>query len=132
MVANWGGNTAPERKLRSALHHAGLRFFKDYRPLSDLRCTADLVFPKQRVCVFVDGCFWHGCRIHFKCPKMNSGWWREKIEGNRLRDRKQTRTLTVRHWKVIRIWEHTIQSDSLGRTVARVKKILERCKRKTD
>src|SRR6266567_118132 len=124
MVANWGGNTEPERRLRSALHRAGLRFFKDYRPLSEVRCTADLVFPKQRVCVFVDGCFWHGCRLHFRCPKTNGDWWREKIESNRLRDRQQTKTLTTHRWKVIRIWEHALHPDSIVEVVTRIKDTL--------
>jgi len=126
MVANWGGNTAPERRLRSALHRAGLRFFKDYRPISEVRCTADLVFPKKRVCVFVDGCFWHGCQHHFKCPKTNREWWQEKIESNRSRDREQTKILTMHRWKVIRIWEHALDSHSLLETVRRIKNIL-RC-----
>jgi len=128
MVANWGGNTAPERRLRSALHRAGLRFFKDYRPLSEMRCAADLVFPKQRVCVFVDGCFWHGCRLHFKCPKTNGDWWREKIESNRLRDRRQTKVLTMHRWKVIRVWEHALNSHSMGRIVTRITDILRHAK----
>lgn len=120
MVANWGGNTAPERKLRSALHRAGLRFFKDCKPLRDLRCTADLVFPRRRTCVFVDGCFWHGCRRHFKRPKTNSEWWEEKINSNRARDRRQTARLSALGWNVIRVWEHDLEPEILKSTVARI------------
>lgn len=130
MVANWGGNTAPERILRSALHGAGFRFFKDCRPLPEIRCTADLVFPRHLVCIFVDGCFWHGCGRHFKCPKTNSAWWQEKIESNRLRDNRQTKALTMRKWKVIRVWEHALDAHSLRHTVAQIKAILENRSRK--
>src|SRR5260370_28648430 len=108
MVANYGGNTTPERLLRSALFRLGLRFRRDKRPVSSLRCMADIVFRRQRVCVFVDGCFWHGCRKHFECPKTNGAWWQEKIEANRVRDRFQTKTLQRAGWKVVRIWEHDI------------------------
>jgi DNA mismatch endonuclease (patch repair protein) len=124
MTANWGGDTGPERTLRSALHRAGFRFFKDYRPLPKLRCTADLVFPKQRVCVFVDGCFWHGCRRHFKCPTAHGDWWQEKIDANRMRDRKQTKLLTANQWRVVRVWEHSLRKDELEQTVARIKRVL--------
>jgi len=108
MVANYGGNTLPERLLRSALHQAGLRFRKDRRPLGPVRCRADVVFTKRRVCVFVDGCFWHGCPLHFDSPKTHRPWWNEKIEENRKRDRRQAAMLTSAGWKVIRFWEHEI------------------------
>lgn len=121
MVANWGGNTAPERRLRSALHKSGLRFFIDYRPVPEIRCTADVVFPKAKVCVFVDGCFWHGCRLHFKSPKSNTGWWREKIQGNRDRDRKQSQLLKSHGWTVVRVWEHAVFNGSLERLVRKIK-----------
>lgn len=129
MVANWGGNTTPERRLRSALHKAGLRFFKDYRPLPELRCTADVVFPKAKVCLFVDGCFWHGCQLHFRRPKRNSAWWQEKIESNRTRDRKQAKLLASQHWKVVRVWEHALRDSSLDRIVRKVRNIVS-CHRK--
>src|SRR5437764_2324869 len=73
-------DTAPERKLRSALHRSGLRFRVHVRPLPGVRREADIVFPKARVAVFVDGCFWHGCPDHAPWPKANAAWWREKIE----------------------------------------------------
>jgi len=118
MQANYGGMTKPEVLLRSALHRAGLRFFKDYRPAAGLRCTADVVFPSQRVCVFVDGCFWHGCPRHFKVPKTHSAWWLEKIEDNRRRDRRQAAELRKRGWRVIRVWEHKLsEPDAIVRMV---------------
>lgn len=58
----------PEPYLRNALHALGLRFWKNRRPIHAMRCEADIVFPARRVCIFVDGCFWHGCPLHFHVP----------------------------------------------------------------
>jgi DNA mismatch endonuclease (patch repair protein) len=111
MKANVGATTRPEMLLRGALHKGGLRFRKNVRPLRAVRCEADIVFPRQRVCVFIDGCYWHGCPFHFKCPKTNSDWWREKISANIERDRRQTQLLRDGGWNVLRFWEHEIQVD---------------------
>jgi DNA mismatch endonuclease, patch repair protein len=102
-----------------------MRFFKDYKPLADLRCTADLAFPKQRVCIFVDGCFWHGCRRHFIPPKTNAAWWLEKIRDNRVRDKRQKKKLMAHQWSVIRVWEHALQPGALEKTVNYIRSVLE-------
>jgi DNA mismatch endonuclease, patch repair protein len=99
-------DTAPERKLRSALHKIGLRFRIHVRPLAGVRREADVVFPKARVAVFVDGCFWHGCPDHASWPKANADWWREKIEGNRRRDADTDERLRQAGWTVVRMWTH--------------------------
>lgn len=109
MQANWGNELSPERTLRSELHRIGLRFRKNRRPLAGLRCTADIVFPRHRLCVFVDGCFWHGCPLHFSCPKSHSGWWREKIEATKRRDKQHTAALRRGGWRVVRLWEHEVR-----------------------
>lgn len=111
MKANYGSNLKPERLLRSLLHEAGLRFRKDCRPVPAFRCTADIVFPRKRVCVFVDGCFWHGCPQHFACPKTNAEWWAEKINATRNRDERQREHIRSQGWRVIRVWEHEIVKD---------------------
>src|SRR5438270_4526895 len=80
MQANVGRETDAERLVRSYLHRAGFRFRKDARPVRKLRCAADLVFRRHKICIFVDGCFWHGCPVHFKTPKANRAWWSEKID----------------------------------------------------
>ena len=120
MVANYGGNTAPERLLRSALRRAGLKFRREGQVIPNLRCKADVVFPAERVCVFVDGCFWHGCQLHFSVPKTHSSWWREKVEDNRRRDRRNTGRLRAAGWKVIRVWEHAIAPDSMPLVLKRI------------
>lgn len=120
MQANTGRTTEPERKLRSMLHRQGLRFRADARPEQSLRCTADLVFRRSKVCVFVDGCYWHGCSFHFAVPRQNEPWWAEKIADNRSRDIKRTSELKSLGWAVIRLWEHDLLGDRADAAAARV------------
>lgn len=126
MQANTSRDTAPEVRLRSQLHRLGLRFRKDRRPEAAYKCSADVVFPAARVCVFVDGCFWHGCPDHFTVPKKNSAWWCEKINDNSARDLRQTESLLCLGWCVIRVWEHDLKGPLLRTTAARIKKIVYR------
>lgn len=105
MVGNRGSDTGPERALRSALHGRGLRFFKNHRP-AGLRCRADVVFPTERIAVFVDGCFWHRCPIHGVTPRTNADYWTPKLERNVARDRRNDKALSSAGWKVVRVWEH--------------------------
>jgi len=100
-------DTPGELELRSVLHRRGLRFFVDRAPLeSDRRRRADIVFPRAKIAVFVDGCFWHGCPEHASWPKKNGEWWRQKIEANRARDRDTDQILRKAGWHVMRVWEH--------------------------
>jgi DNA mismatch endonuclease (patch repair protein) len=124
MIANRSSNTTPERLLRSALFKAGLRFRQNVRPIPHLKCKADVVFRSQRLCVFIDGCFWHGCPKHFGCPKTNSNWWNEKIEATRGRDRTQSALLRAAGWNVMRIWEHEINTGKLSALVSRIQRRL--------
>lgn len=106
MRSNRGVDTRPELRLRSALHRSGHRFRKHLRPIADLRCTADIVFTRQRVAVFVDGCFWHCCPEHGTRPKRNGDWWKSKLDRNIERDERNNHRLTEEGWSVVRIWEH--------------------------
>jgi DNA mismatch endonuclease (patch repair protein) len=106
MSGNRSRDTAPERRVRSQLHRVGLRFRKNCRPIAGLRCEADVVFPSERVAVFVDGCFWHGCPEHGHLPGRNSAYWRAKIERNVERDGRNGRALAEAGWLVVRAWEH--------------------------
>ena len=92
--------------VRRLVHAAGLRYRVDVRPVKEVRRKADLVFPRAKVAVFVDGCFWHGCPEHGSSPKANAAWWRDKIEANVRRDRDTDARLTDAGWCVVRIWEH--------------------------
>lgn len=125
MRANLSVDTEPESRFRSIVHQLGLRFRKDARPEADVKCKADIVFRSERICVFLDGCFWHGCPSHFECPKTHSAWWREKIDETIARDRRQARVLRRRGWTVLRLWEHDINAD-LDRCVRRLLRLLQR------
>jgi len=125
MRENVGRETHPERKLRSLLFRSGLRFRKDYSPVPKERVTVDILFPRQGICIFVDGCFWHGCPLHFEVPKTHSSWWQEKIEDNRQRDARQTRLLRALGWSVIRVWEHEIKEDSISSKVREIKEVVQ-------
>lgn len=115
MRANRGKDTGPEVALRSALHARGLRFRKNMR--IDLgngrRVRPDIVFPGLRLAIFVDGCFWHGCRKHRSLPKANAGFWKNKIEATGRRDLRQAEWLTSAGWHVLRVWEHDVVSPAV-------------------
>lgn len=106
MRANKSRDTKPELRLRRALHRRGLRYRVHHRPEPELRRTADLVFPRAKVAIFVDGCFWHGCPAHHRPASVNSAFWANKIQGTQARDRSTTQFLQERGWAVIRVWEH--------------------------
>jgi DNA mismatch endonuclease (patch repair protein) len=106
MRGNRGTDTRPEKALRSALHHRGLRFRKNVRPVPEVRCRADVVFRGARVAVFVDGCYWHRCPEHGKAPRTNSAYWSAKLDRNVARDRQNDADLRAAGWTVIRVWEH--------------------------
>lgn len=74
-----------------------------------VRVKPDFVFRKLKLAIFVDGCFWHGCPQHAMWPANRAAWWRRKLEWNRKRDRLVTRTLRRAGWRVLRVWEHTLQ-----------------------
>ena len=87
MQSNKGRDTKPEVALRSAVHALGLRYRVSVRPIKQLRRTADLVFPRVRVAVFLDGCFWHGCPEHHTVAVTNAEFWAGKVTATRERDR---------------------------------------------
>jgi DNA mismatch endonuclease (patch repair protein) len=75
-------------------------------PLPGIRRQADIVFPRQRLAIFVDGCFWHGCQLHGTEAKANAAFWQQKITRNRERDRETDRSFEGAGWLVVRVWEH--------------------------
>ena len=85
------------------------------------RVRPDFVFPRLRVAVFVDGCFWHGCPRHATQPKTNAAFWRKKIATNKARDRKVNHLLRVNGWKVIRVWEHELGRKDEAKLLRRLK-----------
>jgi DNA mismatch endonuclease (patch repair protein) len=99
-------DTRPEILVRSLLHRSGLRFRVHARIISSIRMWADISFPRQRVAIFIDGCFWHGCPEHCQPSKSNVTYWRDKLKRNRARDRRTTTLLQSLGWTVLRYWEH--------------------------
>jgi DNA mismatch endonuclease (patch repair protein) len=100
-------DTDPELSVRRALHGMGLRYRVHQQPLAELRRKADIVFRRDRIAVFVDGCFWHGCPQHGRREhRVNDWYWPEKIERNRRRDADTDERLDAAGWKVVRVWEH--------------------------
>lgn len=126
MQSNRGRDTRPELALRSACHALGLRYRVSVRPLGELRRTADLVFPKARVAVFLDGCFWHGCPEHHTIAATNAKFWADKVQGNVARDRDTDLRLQEAGWVTLRIWEH---EDPLT-AAARVRDVVQRRRRR--
>lgn len=106
MRSNRGRDTGPELRLRHQLHAIGLRYFVNRRPIKSLRRTADIVFPRLRIAVFVDGCFWHSCPEHRTFPTRNGSFWNAKLARTVERDRETNEMLEAAGWQVIRIWEH--------------------------
>ena len=100
-------NTEPEMIVRRGLHAMGLRYRLHVRNLPG---KPDLVFPKYRAVVFVNGCFWHGHECaDFKWPKTREDFWREKIGHNKVNDSKNSVDLLARDWRTLVIWECAIK-----------------------
>jgi DNA mismatch endonuclease (patch repair protein) len=108
MKGNRKRDTRPEVALRSALHRQGNRFRCDYpiRIQGYRLVRVDIAFPKRRVAVFVDGCFWHRCPDHGTSPRANHGYWSAKLARNAERDGEVDAALTGCGWAVVRVWEH--------------------------
>lgn len=116
MRANTGRDTAPELALRRELHRAGLRYRVGMRPVPALGRTADVVFTRKRLAVFVDGCFWHGCPDHYRPARTHSEFWSAKLASTRLRDADTDARLAAAGWEVLRFWEHD-DPESAARTI---------------
>lgn len=114
------GNKATELAVVSLLRRNGIHGWRRHLPL--LGCP-DFAFVRQRVVVFVDGCFWHGCPIHFKMPKSNCAFWARRIRTNMQRDRRVARLLRADGWSVVKVWQHDLK-DSSQAFVSRLRRAL--------
>ena len=123
------GNKSTELRFLQILKQAGITGWRRNYPLFG---QPDFVFPKKRVAVFLDGCFWHGCPLGCKSlPASNRPFWAEKIDANKRRDRKVTRALRANRWSVIRIWEHDLKSNEKAvlRRIRHMLSLVERLRR---
>ena len=110
MVANRPrGLKTTELALRARLIASGIRGW--YMHSEELPGEPDFVFNKERLAIFVDGCFWHGCTKHRGIPETNSDFWRLKIRRNQQRDKKVTSELRKNGWSVLRFWEHDLSKN---------------------
>ena len=111
-----GKNTKPELLVRKFLFANGFRY-RLHDP--KLPGKPDIVLPKYKTVIFVNGCFWHGHRgcSYFVLPKTRTEWWMEKIKGTRTRDKAAEIALNVLGWKVILIWECQLRKNDLTATL---------------
>ncbi len=116
MLSNKARDTKPELLIRQALHARGYRYRVDLRPSDKVRSRADILFTKQKIAIFIDGCFWHGCPIHATAPKANADYWLPKLKRNVERDLEVTSALELLGWTVLRFWEH----ETAGEVVERI------------
>ena len=103
--------TKLEEKVSSELWKRGYRF---RRNVNNLFGTPDIAIKKYRVVIFIDSCFWHGCKDHCRMPKSNKEFWVEKIEKNKRRDKEVTDYYRQNGWFILRIWEHDLVNDFQG------------------
>lgn len=122
------GNKATELALISAFRLHGLTGWRRHAKVFG---KPDFVFPQERVAVFVDGCFWHGCPKHGTAPVSNAEFWNKKLARNKSRDRLVTQTLRAREWNVIRIWQHALSRDRQARTIERIQRALDEARNST-
>jgi DNA mismatch endonuclease Vsr len=111
----------PSCRLASTLAYSPRRLgaLLNVRPVKP-----DFVFPKAKLAVFLDGCFWHCCPLHSQMPKRNRLWWRNKLTANAARDARNTADLRSTGWRVVRIWEHDLKRNP-WRCVRRVVRLLD-------
>ena len=112
------GNKSTELKLLKLFREHGITGWRRHQPLPG---KPDFVFTKERLAVFVDGCFWHGCPRCYIKPKQNAKFWRDKIGGNKKRDQRVAQQLRRDGWSVCRIWECRLKKpDSVIRRINRM------------
>ena len=109
-----------EVKFRKAIWRAGFRYSKNSTKYFG---KPDLVLKRYKTVIFVDSCFWHGCKRHCRLPAARKKYWVEKIGRNKKRDKEVNRYYKKIGWKIIRIWEHKILKD-FDKTMGKIEKFL--------
>jgi DNA mismatch endonuclease (patch repair protein) len=92
--------------VRRELHRRGLRYRVASKVLPDARRTVDIAFPKKKIAVLIDGCFWHGCAEHYRPSHKNAAFWEAKVRETMRRDKDTAERLAGAGWTVVRFWEH--------------------------
>jgi DNA mismatch endonuclease (patch repair protein) len=121
------GNRSTEGRAEAAMIQAGVEGWEKHP--KGILARPDFFFPKHNLLVFVDGCYWHGCPRHVRFPQSNVDYWRDKIEGNRLRDNRVRTKLRRQGYHVMRVWEHDLKSD---RWLKRLRRMLDKLKEESE
>lgn len=114
------GNKGTEICLARILRQFGITGWRRHQELPG---KPDFSFPKKRLALFVDGCFWHACPRHGEKPKSNRAYWVSKLVRNKARDQRVTRMLREKQWRVLRIWEHDLRNGE--RVALRIRNALQ-------
>lgn len=117
------GNRETELALMAIFRANGIKGWRRHLPITG---RPDFVFPRVRLAVFVDGCFWHGCPTHANEPVNNRAFWRAKLAANRARDLFVSRALRAEGWRVMRIWEHELKVSGRRRLHTKLQKALNK------
>lgn len=115
------GNLSTEMRFKLYAKDAGLTGSRRHVSLPG---TPDFVFRRERICVFVHGCFWHGCAHCYTAPASNAEFWKKKVEDNRARDRRVAKQLGDAGWKVVTVWECQLKKRRHVRVFRSLAKLL--------
>ncbi len=128
------GNKDTELRLMAVFREQGITGWRrqvvvtakasTVKEVKKVRVRPDFVFRRERVVVFVDGCFWHGCVEHYRRPKGNRKFWDAKIARNMARDATVTKALRKAGWRVLHLWEHELAKKLERRLLARLRRWL--------
>ena len=111
-------NSKIEVEFRKAIWKAGFRYRKNSTKHFG---KPDIVLPKHKTVIFIDSCFWHGCKKHCRFPTTRKKFWTEKINRNRQRDKKVNRHYKKMDWNMIRVWEHDLKKKNFEFNIKQVK-----------
>ncbi|GBE17187.1 very short patch repair protein [bacterium BMS3Abin15] len=116
-----GKDSKIEIEFRKKLWKAGLRYRKNP---TNYFGKPDLALKKHRVVIFIDSCFWHGCKKHGSMPRTRKKFWETKIKRNKQRDKEVNRYYKKERWSILRVWEHEIEKD-LDKAINKIIKFLK-------
>ena len=113
--------TKLEKSFRKELSGLGLRYRKN---VANLMGKPDVAFIGKKLVIFIDSCFWHGCKRHFRVPKSNKLYWQLKIEKNKNRDKEVTKFYKKNGWIILRFWEHDLKNAN--KIIEKIRTILSK------